>query len=56
VARRGCFVVAGAAVAAVGSGWSGLVFVVLGLFVVALLAWMRRIEPLSYDVGDACCR
>ena len=44
--------VAGAAVAALGSGWSGLVLVVLGVFLVAMLAWMRRIEPRSYDVGD----
>jgi hypothetical protein len=45
-------VVAGAAVAALGSVWSGLLLVVLGVFLVALLAWMRRIEPRSYDVGD----
>ena len=45
-------VIAGAAVAATGSGWSALVLVVFGLFLVALLAWMRRIEPRSYDVGD----
>ena len=44
--------IAGAAVAAIGSGWSGLLLVVLGLFLVALLVWTRRIEPLSYDVGD----
>jgi hypothetical protein len=45
-------VVAGAAVAALGSGWSALLLVVLGVFLVVLLAWMRRIEPRSYDVGD----
>jgi hypothetical protein len=44
--------VAGAGVAALGSGWSGLVLVALGAFLVVLLAWTRRIEPLSYDVGD----
>jgi len=44
--------IAGAAVAAIGYGWSGLLLVVLGLFLVALLVWTRRIEPLSYDVGD----
>jgi Bacterial PH domain len=44
--------VAGAAVTALASGWSGLVLVALGVFLVAMLAWMRRIEPRSYDVGD----
>src|SRR6185369_16354284 len=38
--------IAGAAVAAIGSGWSGLLLVVLGLVLVALLVWTRRIEPL----------
>ena len=45
-------VIAGAAVAAIGSGWSGLLLVLLGFVLVVLLAWMRRIEPRSYDVGD----
>jgi PH (Pleckstrin Homology) domain-containing protein len=45
-------VVAGGAVAALGSGWSGLLLVMLGAFLVVMLAWMRRIEPRSYDVGD----
>jgi Bacterial PH domain len=45
-------VTAGVAVAALGSAWSGLGLVVLGAFLVALLAWMRRSEPRSYDVGD----
>jgi hypothetical protein len=45
-------VIAGVSVAVLGSTWSGLGLVVLGAFLVALLAWMRRIEPCSYDVGD----
>jgi hypothetical protein len=45
-------VIAGGAVAALGSGGSGLLLVVLGIFLVVMLAWMRRIEPRSYDVGD----
>ena len=45
-------VIAGAAVAALGSGWSGLLLVVLGISLVVMLAWIRRIEPRSYDVGD----
>ena len=48
----GASVLAGVVVAAFGSGWSGLVLVVLGAFLVALLAWTRRVEPRSYDVGD----
>ena len=44
--------IAGAAVAALGSGWSGLLLVVLGVLLVVLLVWTRRIEPRSYDVGD----
>lgn len=44
--------IAGAAVAALGSGWSGLLLIALGAFLVVLLAWTRRIEPRSYDVGD----
>ena len=45
-------VIAGGAVAVLGSGWSGLVLVVLGILLVVMLAWMRRSEPRSYDVGD----
>jgi hypothetical protein len=49
-------VTAGVAVAALGSAWSGLGLVVLGAFLFALLTWMRRIEPRSYDVGDGVLR
>jgi Bacterial PH domain len=42
----------GAALAVLEPPWSGLVLVVLGALLVGLLAWMRRIEPRSYDVGD----
>jgi hypothetical protein len=45
-------VIAGGSVAALRSTWSGIGLVVLGAFLGALLAWMRRIEPRSYDVGD----
>ena len=45
-------VVAGALVATLDSGWSGLLLVVLGAFLVVLLSWTRRIETRSYDVGD----
>lgn len=42
----------GAALAVLEPPWSGLVLVVLGILLVVMLAWMRRIEPRSYDVGD----
>ena len=46
-------VVAGAAVAALGSPWPGLVTVVVGLLSLVTVAWMRRVEPLAYDVGES---
>jgi Bacterial PH domain len=42
----------GAALVVLEPPWSGLVLVVLGALIVGLLAWMRRVEPRSYDVGD----
>ena len=46
------FAVAGVLVAAVGSAWSGVPMLAVGALLLATMAWMRRIEPRSYDVGD----
>ncbi len=46
-------VVAGSGVVVLGSAWSGLALVVVGVCLVVMLAWLRRVEPRSYDVGDA---
>jgi hypothetical protein len=46
------FLVAGVFIAAVGSAWSGVPTLAVGALLLAMMAWMRRIEPRSYDVGD----
>jgi hypothetical protein len=45
-------IVVGAGVGALGSAWSGIGLVVLGLAIALMLAWMRGLEPRAYDVGD----
>lgn len=45
------FVLVGAVIAAFGSTASGIVMLAVGVLVVVLNVWMRRIQPLSYDVG-----
>ena len=51
LAAAACLVF-GVAIAALDTVGSGLVLVSLGVLLVAMQVWMRRIEPRSYDVGD----